>query len=767
MTTTPAAAAATTDVDTGAELVAAFQAAAEDERNVVRLTAGITIDSAGPAIQVPDGRSVTLDLHGQRLTVAGAEGRAGIGVPETAELVIQDSDGNGSVVASGGEYSAGIGGWADSPTGGNAATGGTVIINGGTVNVGGGVGGAGIGGGMAGHGGTITINGGTVLSSAGDGAAIGDGASADEGGSVTINGGTITAGTRDDGNGAAIGGGYGRGAGTVTINGGTVEATSRGFGAGIGGGTAAFIGEEAADGTITINGGTVRAASTYAAGIGGGAGGRGGTIRIKDGTVSASGGLHAAGIGAGNTGDAGKIAIDGGTVTTVGGGHGAGIGAGEGGDGGEVTIGEAAVVSAASEDGSAVGGQIGRFQAQVKFGTLQNAGTLNLPFGVLNLPETAALINPGVITGPGSITGAGTIENTGAIRNTVKIADTIVVLRNNYLLTFDPRGGTGDVPEAFRVYAITLEAAGYKLPTETPTRADHTFVGWYPATDRSGAKLSASATLGQVNGPANAPYYAAWESNAPTLTGPETATFTVGQDGTYTPTVTGKPDPTVTATGLPDGLKIDQESGVITGVPAAGTEGSHQVILTATNGIEPDATLTLSLEIKPEPITSFDLKASPAEARVGDQLTVTGSGLPEGTKVALQLASDAVDLGTATANADGTFEFTATVPPGVEPGDHQVVAVVTIDGRAVTEKAPLRILAAAEPTPDDDADPDGSADDDSTDDHDATADHDADDGSLPNTGTDLPLGLLIGAGILLLAGSCTALIGGLGRNRTR
>ena len=126
---------------------------------------------------------------------------------------------------------------------------------------------------------------------------------------------------------AGIGGGAGGSGGTITINGGTVDATGGDRGAGIGGG------QFGNGGTVTINGGTVDATGgDSGAGIGGGFLGNGDTITINGGTVTATGGADAAGIGSGYASEnvAITINISGGTVDANGAGDGAGIGIGSG-----------------------------------------------------------------------------------------------------------------------------------------------------------------------------------------------------------------------------------------------------------------------------------------------------------------------------------------------------------------------------------------------------------------------------------------------------
>ena len=151
---------------------------------------------------------------------------------------------------------------------------------------------AGIGGSYWGSGENITINGGTVTATGGDrGAGIGGGS-----GSVSIGSG---------------GGGYGSGK-DITINGGTVIAAGGKEAAGIGGG------DSGSSENITITGGTVTAkGGEFGAGIGGGNGGDGEDIAISNGTVNATGGIHGAGIGGGRGGSGSDVTVSGAAQVTA------------------------------------------------------------------------------------------------------------------------------------------------------------------------------------------------------------------------------------------------------------------------------------------------------------------------------------------------------------------------------------------------------------------------------------------------------------------
>lgn len=97
---------------------------------------------------------------GCKLTVNG-----GIQVSESNSLTIYgQSKGTGSLEATGGASSAGIGGSSGNDVG-------TITINGGTINATGGDFAAGIGTGNSGNGGTITINGGNITATGGNSAA--------------------------------------------------------------------------------------------------------------------------------------------------------------------------------------------------------------------------------------------------------------------------------------------------------------------------------------------------------------------------------------------------------------------------------------------------------------------------------------------------------------------------------------------------------------------------------------------------------------------
>ena len=268
------------------------------------------------AVSVTGSGNTNIELNGNN-TLTSGYGHAGLEHNKTDDsgtLTIQDeknddgsakgsaSDTTGSLTATGGYHSAGIGG-SDKQDGQVTITGGEIIANGGSQ-------GAGIGGG------------------AGKQNAVGGD------GDVTISGGTITA------TGGSLGAGIGGGAygnGTVTVTDGDITAKATGnYGAGIGGGYGAIPEDTliGGNGTVTISGGTITEASGgyMAAGIGSGYQGLG-TVTIEGDAVikNAQGGEAGAGIGSGTDGDSnilirGNAIIENAESKT----GGAGIGSGQG-----------------------------------------------------------------------------------------------------------------------------------------------------------------------------------------------------------------------------------------------------------------------------------------------------------------------------------------------------------------------------------------------------------------------------------------------------
>jgi hypothetical protein len=103
-------------------------------------------------------------------------------------------------------------------------------------------------------------------------------------------------------------------------------------------------------------------------------------------------------------------------------------------------------------------------------------------------------------------------------------------------------------------------------------------------------------------------------TQAPVITSPNSATFTVGSAGSLTVTTTGSPTPVVTETGaLPGGVTfIGNANGTATlvGTPASGTSGNYPITFSATNSAGSNAqafTLTVNASIPALVVTTTSL----------------------------------------------------------------------------------------------------------------------------------------------------------------
>ena len=293
-----------------------------------KITMGSAVDidvhgkSGACAFSIEKGASVELVLAGP-VTLKSGEKKAGLSVPTGAAVTISAAKRAGSLSATGGNSSAGIGG--------SSTAGGSITILSGPVEAFGGMDGAGIGGSRlntgTGTGETIHISGGEITAKGNTSAGIGGG---------------------------AIGSGTGSN-GQIIIDGTAVVVASAGFGAGIGGG--ARSNGTGTSGKIIVGGSAdVTASASNGAGIGSGCGygepsslpvyltGEGGEVLITEQATVRARSVSGAGIGGGKpgeyysnghryynsygTGSNGKLTINGSANVTATSTNASGIGAG-------------------------------------------------------------------------------------------------------------------------------------------------------------------------------------------------------------------------------------------------------------------------------------------------------------------------------------------------------------------------------------------------------------------------------------------------------
>ncbi len=123
---------------------------------------------------------------------------------------------------------------------------------------------------------------------------------------------------------------------------------------------------------------------------------------------------------------------------------------------------------------------------------------------------------------------------------------------------------------------------------------------------------------------------------APIFTSLSNMNFAVGLAGSFTVTAAGTPAPTFSESNtdvLPAGVTFNAATGVLSGTPAAGTNGDYKLHFTATNGVLPNASQTFTLKVTTQPSLAgeyavFSGLASPTLASIdqnGNSLTLHGS----------------------------------------------------------------------------------------------------------------------------------------------
>ena len=157
-------------------------------------------------------------------------------------------------------------------------------------------------------------------------------------------------------------------------------------------------------------------------------------------------------------------------------------------------------------------------------------------------------------------------------------------------------------------------------------------------------------------------------NQAPAITSAASAVFVVSTANTFTVTATGFPTPTYSETGtLPSGVTFNSTTGVLSGTPAAGTNGVYTITITATNAAG-TTTQTFKLTIAPC-ITSAN-NTTFAAGTLGT-FTVTSTGisspvysetgaLPSG----VTLSSTGILSGTPAAGTGGTYVITLKATNG-------------------------------------------------------------------------------------------------------
>src|SRR5262249_16924864 len=135
--------------------------------------------------------------------------------------------------------------------------------------------------------------------------------------------------------------------------------------------------------------------------------------------------------------------------------------------------------------------------------------------------------------------------------------------------------------------------SGFTVPNGTPASFSGTLGTVSPAnTTMSSSAATSTFTAGSSGGTATVIATVDKQSltntitinQPPLITSATNTTFTVGINGSFQVTKTGVPTPGLSQSGaLPGAVGFNSGTGVLSGIPAAGTGGTYPITFTATN----------------------------------------------------------------------------------------------------------------------------------------------------------------------------------------
>jgi hypothetical protein len=197
-------------------------------------------------------------------------------------------------------------------------------------------------------------------------------------------------------------------------------------------------------------------------------------------------------------------------------------------------------------------------------------------------------------------------------------------------------------------------------------------------------------------------------NEAPELTGPSAATYTVGQPGGPDEfhAVHGHPDPTLsTDSALPGGVTFTAEDGGkghLAGTPQVGSGGVYPITIKGSNGVAPDATFPFTLTVNEGPtLTGPDNEAftvgsagsSAQYVSTGTPTpTLTAAGLPAGLGFTAANGKGRI-TGTPATHAGGEYDVTVTATNGIGTDATKTTHVTVHEAPALTGPTSARFVA--------------------------------------------------------------------------
>jgi large repetitive protein len=237
----------------------------------------------------------------------------------------------------------------------------------------------------------------------------------------------------------------------------------------------------------------------------------------------------------------------------------------------------------------------------------------------------------------GLVSGTPAVASGGVYSLTVEATNVVSSVSETVPLTVDEAPAiTGAAPPKAVVgtaYSFTFTASGFPAPTFSITGTLpsgltlDSATGVLSGTPDPGTGGTYNLVVSAANSVSTATQtFTIKVKEAPAFTSSSSATFQVGVKSTFTVTASGYPTPSFTMKGtLPKGLTFAdtrQGTATISGTPAAGTAGSHTVIVNVTNDMaDPAQSLTLTVlpasappASSPPPASGTQLTSSPAAA---------------------------------------------------------------------------------------------------------------------------------------------------------
>jgi hypothetical protein len=187
-------------------------------------------------------------------------------------------------------------------------------------------------------------------------------------------------------------------------------------------------------------------------------------------------------------------------------------------------------------------------------------------------------------------------------------------------------------------------------------------------------------------------------ASPPGITSDASTTFDVGSSGSFPITTSGFPDAAISKTGsLPSGVML-QDNGdgtaTLSGTPDTGTAGTYPITINATNGVNPPAQQSFTLQVDQVPgMLSGNSDTFTVGSHGSFSVTTTGTPAPALSEVGAlpnpvtfhdNGDGTATLSGTPDAGTGGTYPFTITAANGVTPDATQSFTLTVDEAPGIT-----------------------------------------------------------------------------------